>query len=470
VSAAKRQESTPAPDLRLVSDSASETVGVSEVLAALSFALDLTEGQPFGHALRSCLIGMRLADKIGLPLQDRRDLYYALLLKDVGCSSNAARVHELFGGDDRRAKRDLKRVDWSRYFEAAQYALAHVAPGMSWLQRARRVARLAGAGTRAAHELVAARCNRGAQIVRDLGFGPTVSDAVLSIDEHWNGRGEPRGLRAGQIPIHARVMGLAQTLEVFSVLENPGTASALVKARRGTWFDPTLIEAAIAIEPELTKWAALDDRGLQDAVRAVEPGDAVLLAGPGTLDRIASAFAAVVDAKSPFTADHSRRVTELVVKVAETLGLDEAERVQLRRAALLHDLGKLSVPNSVLDKPGPLSPQEWETVRLHPYYTQRILERVTGFQALAYVASSHHERLDGKGYFRGLKGEQVPLGARILVVADIYDALTSERPYRPAMSREVALSVLEQERGTAVAGDCLDALVKVIGEAERPAA
>jgi HD-GYP domain-containing protein (c-di-GMP phosphodiesterase class II) len=445
-------------------------VGVSEVLAALSFALDLTEGQPFGHSLRSCLIGMSIAGKIGLPLQERRDLYYALLLKDVGCSSNAARIHELFGGDDRLAKRDLKTVDWSRSFEAAQYALAHVAPGRSWLERMRRVARLAGRGPRAARELVRARCARGSQIVKDLGFGPAVSDAVMSIDEHWNGRGEPRGLRRGEIPILGRIIGIAQTLEVFSVHESPAAAVAMARARRGSWFDPTLVEAAIAIEPEMTKWAALDDRGLQEAVRPVEPGDAVLLAGSGALDRIAAAFAAVVDAKSPFTADHSRRVTDLVVRIAETLGMSEDQRTQLRRAALLHDLGKLSVPNSVLDKPGALTAQEWETVRLHPYYTQRILERVRGFQSLAIVASSHHERLDGKGYFRGLRGDQVPHGARILMVADIFDALTSERPYRPAMTTEVALSMLERDRGTGVADDCYEALVKVVEDAERPAA
>ena len=461
----KRQTRRPqGPDLHLVGDERSEAVGVSEVLAALSFALDLTEGQPFGHALRSCLIGMGIAGKIGLPLQERRDLYYALLLKDVGCSSNAARVHELFGGDDRMAKRDLKRVDWSRYFEAAQYALAHIAPGRSWLERARRVAHLAGSGSKATHELVTSRCSRGSQIVKDLGFGTAVSDAVMSLDEHWNGHGEPRGLRGSQIPLLARIMGLAQTLEVFAVLESPATAVAVARARRGSWFDPTLVEAAASLEPELTTWSALDDRGLQEAVRAVEPGDAVLLAGPGALDRIASAFAAVVDAKSPFTADHSRRVTELVVKVAETLGLPGGELTDLRRAALLHDLGKLSVPNSVLDKPGALSAQEWEIVRLHPYYTQRILERVRGFQALAYVASSHHERLDGRGYFRGLRGAMVPLGARILAVADIYDALTSARPYRPAMSPEVALATLERDRGIGVAGDCLEALVKVVGD------
>ena len=458
-----RKRSAP-PDLQLVPGPIPEAVGVSEVLAALSFALDLTEGQPFGHALRSCLIGMAIADKIGLPLQDRRDLYYALLLKDIGCSSNASRVYELFGGDDRMAKRDLKRVDWSQYFRAAQYAMAHAAPGRSWFERACRVAMLAGTGGKAAQELVAARCQRGSQIVSDLGFGTPVSDAVFSLDEHWNGRGEPRGLRGTEIPVLARIMGLAQTLEVFAVLENPATAIAIARARRGSWFDPTLVEAGAAIEPEITKWCALDERSLQEEVRQVEPGDAVLLAGPGALDRIASAFAAVVDAKSPFTADHSRRVTDLVVKVSEVLGLEAAERTELRRGALLHDLGKLSVPNSVLDKPGALSAQEWETIRLHPYYTQRILERVRGFQSLAYVASSHHERLDGRGYFRELRGAQVPLGARILAVSDIYDALTSARPYRPAMSQEIALATLDRDRGVGVAGDCLEALVQVVGD------
>jgi len=452
-------------DLRIVAPGRLESVGVSEVLGALSFALDLTEGQPFGHALRSCLIGMAIAERIHLPLAERRDLYYGLLLKDVGCSSNAARVYELFGGDDRMAKRDLKRVDWSRYFQAAQYAVAHAAPGSSWLERARRVAQLAGSGTRTARELVEARCRRGSQIVRDLGFGVTVAEAIGALDEHWNGRGEPRGLRAGEIPLLSRIMGLAQTVEVFAVLESPSAAVGIARARRGSWFDPTLVEAAGTLAPELTLWCALDESGLQQAVREVEPGDAVLLAGPGALDRIGEAFAAVVDAKSPFTADHSRRVTEWVVKISEVLGLGEAERTELRRAALLHDLGKLSVPNSVLDKPGPLAAEEWETVRLHPYYTQRILERVRGFQSLAYVASSHHERLDGRGYFRGLRGNEVPLGARILAVADVYDALTSARPYRPAMTQERAIATLEKDRGIGVAEDCLDALLSIVGGA-----
>ena len=152
--------------------------------------------------------------------------------------------------------------------------------------------------------------------------------------------------------------------------------------------------------------------------------------------------------------------------MADYMGLPAGEIVDLQRAALLHDLGKLSVPNSVLDKPGPLTPAEWETMRLHPYYTQRILDRVRAFQSLAFVASSHHERLDGRGYFRGLRGPQVPFGARILAVADVYEALTSERPYRPALAPEVALATMDRDRGTSLAADCLEALEYVVQQGE----
>jgi len=262
------------------------------------------------------------------------------------------------------------------------------------------------------------------------------------------------------------VMSLAQTLEVFAEVDGPRAAIDVARARRGTWFDPMLVEIAEGLEAELTRLVGTDDWGLQHAVSQVEPGDAMLLAGPGALDRIASAFAQVVDAKSPYTAHHSRRVTEFVVKMADHMCLPAGEIVDLQRAALLHDLGKLSVPNSVLDKPGPLTPAEWETMRLHPYYTQRILDRVRAFQSLAFVASSHHERLDGRGYFRGLRGPQVPFGARILAVADVYEALTSERPYRPALAPEEALATMDRDRGTALAGDCLEALEYVVQQGE----
>ena len=291
-------------------DERAASVSVAEVFSALSFALDITEGHPFGHALRTCLIGMRLAQRLGLPMVDQRDLYYALMLKDVGCSSNAARVFELFGGDERVAKRDLRHVDWANYFRAARFAVAHAAPGASWFERACRVAGLAAAGPKEAAKLVETRCVRGADIVTRLGFGPQVAAAVRSLDEHWDGHGYPRGLRGQEIPLLARMMGLAQTLEVFAALEGPRAALEVARERGGRWFDPTLVAAAEELESDLAHWCSLDEHALQQAVRNCEPGDAALLAGPGTLDSIAEGFAAVdhdeaVEAASPGQAARS---------------------------------------------------------------------------------------------------------------------------------------------------------------------
>jgi HD-GYP domain-containing protein (c-di-GMP phosphodiesterase class II) len=451
-------------------DARAPSVSVAEVFSALSFALDITEGHPFGHALRTCLIGMRLAEKMGLPMADRRDLYYALMLKDVGCSSNAARVFELFGGDERVAKRDLMRVDWANYFKAARFALAHAAPGASWFERACRVAGLAAAGPRAAAELVKTRCERGSDIVTRLGFSPQVAAALGALDEHWDGHGHPRSLRGQEIPLLARVMGLAQTLEVFAALEGPRAALEVATERGGRWFDPTLVSAALDLEKELATWCALDEHALQQAVRDGEPGDAALLAGVGTLDRIAEGFAAVVDAKSPYTATHSARVTDIAVGIAEGMGFAPAELAELRRAGLLHDLGKLSIPNSILDKPGALTSEEWELVRLHPFFTQCVIERIRGLGSLALVAGSHHERLDGRGYHRGLKADAIPPGGRVLAVADMFEALTANRPYRPALPEETALKILEKERGIGLDPDCLDALVANLERGEVPVA
>jgi putative nucleotidyltransferase with HDIG domain len=239
----------------------------------------------------------------------------------------------------------------------------------------------------------------------------------------------------------------------------------MARSRSGRWFDPSAVAAAAGIEDDLEAWRALDERKLSETVRDQEPGDGALLAGPGSLDRIALGFADVVDAKSPFTAAHSYRVSELSLKLAEKLGFTAPALADLRCAALLHDIGKLSVPNFILDKPTPLSAEEWDVMRLHPYYTLRVLLHIRGFKRIAHVAASHHERLDGRGYFRGLRGDQIPREAQILAAADIFDALTTARPYRPALPDDMALKMMEGERDAAVGGECLDALGEVLEQA-----
>lgn len=447
-------------------------VPLTDVLAALSFALDLTEGQPMGHSLRSCLIAMELAERLDLPIQLRRDLYYASLLKDAGCSSNASAVFSMFGADDIKAKRARMKVDWTNDVRAALYAFEHAAPGASWFERAKRVATLAKLGPRSAAKLVQVRCDRGAEIVLQLGLGHGAAEGVRALEEHWDGDGHPRGLRGEEIPVVARLLGLAQILEVFSSEGGPHAGLALVRRRSGKWFDPTVVEACRGIEPKLAYWLQLTTRELRDEVSQAEPGHASLLAGTATLRRVAHVFAGIVDAKSPYTGAHSHRVADVAVQIGRTLGWTAGRVEEVRSAALLHDLGKLSVPNSILDKPGRLSAGEWEIMRMHALYTERILEHVQGFEWLAFASAAHHERLDGSGYCRGIEGDMVPELSRVLAVADVYDALSADRPYRGPLSPDEVYMIMDRDVDRGFDPECYEALkcVTCTGDVKRDAA
>jgi HD-GYP domain-containing protein (c-di-GMP phosphodiesterase class II) len=415
-------------------------IALSEVLGGLSYALDLTEGEPAGHAVRSCVIGMRLAEEIGLDAATRSDLFYALLLKDAGCSANSARMAALFGADDHRAKRTSKRVDWSSPFPAFVWAVRTVGPRGSPRRRVERLLgiRAEGEVTRA---LMQARCDRGAEIAHLLGFDAQTAEAIRALDEHWDGRGQPHGLRGDEIPLLARVLSLAQTAEIFHAAGGVGAALRMVRRRSGEWFDPDLVEAFGAICGDVAFWRSLPE----GEISAWEPAERLLAADEARLDAIAYAFAGVIDAKSPWTYRHSDRTCMIVLGLAAALGADDDELSDLRRAALLHDVGKLAVSNRILDKPGKLTAAEFALIRKHPVVTRRILERVPCFGTLAPVAAAHHERLDGSGYPQGLTGDELTMPMRLLAVADVYEALTSERPYRAALRSEQALEIIRVE-------------------------
>ena len=188
------------------------------------------------------------------------------------------------------------------------------------------------------------------------------------------------------------------------------------------------------------------------------------------LDEVAAAFAQVVDSKSPYTAGHSDRVALFADMIAEQLSLSNDKRRFLRRAALLHDLGKLGVSNQILDKNGKLTDEEWQSVRRHPAQSRMILSRIAAFQELARIAGDHHERLDGKGYPRGIAESEISLETRIITCADIFDALTADRPYRAAMPVSKALEILRADVGTAVDGACFAALEQALARLEQAAA
>jgi hypothetical protein len=312
-----------------------ESVRVSDVLAAMSFALDLADGQPAGHALRTTLTGMELARRLRSaaarpprPLL-RADAQGRRLLEHVGACVRAVRWRRPRRAAPRRARRLQQLV------QGGAAPLAYSAPGRPWPERLRLAARLVRDGRRLAAELVETRARRGEAIVRRLGFNERVAEGVGCVDERWDGAGRPRGLRAQGVPMLSRVIAVAQLLEVHATVCGADQAVDAARRQRGRWLDPHLVDVAEEIAPLLARWGSLDEAGLRREVREVEPGDAALLAGPGTLECIAEGFAEVVDAKSPFTAQHSSRVCGYALGIADMLGFAPEERDELNRAALL---------------------------------------------------------------------------------------------------------------------------------------
>jgi putative nucleotidyltransferase with HDIG domain len=434
---------------------------LSGVIGSLSYALDIAEGQPQGHAVRSCLIGMRLAAEIDMESSERSSLFYALLLKDAGCSANANRMSLLFEADDLNTKRTSKLVDWSDKRAAFLWSLRSVAPGSGLRKRIQVLKGIRDEGE-VTRKFMEARCDRGAEIARMLFLSESTAAGIRSLDEHWDGHGMPDGLHGQEIPLAARIMCLAQTVEVFHANEGLKATKKMVRARRGTWFDPALVDSFLGFYNDRSFWASLETPDVSEW----EPQDNPLSGDDARLDVIAEAFARVIDAKSPFTARHSERVAEIADGMAEVLEFDADERRVLRRAGLLHDIGKLAVSNRVLDKPGKLTDDEFTAIKTHPVYSLQILERAPCFTDLADLAANHHEKLDGSGYPRGLSADDLDLPMRVLAVADIYEALTADRPYRGPLSSQEALAIIDRDVPEKLDAEARSALGVYVSQAQ----
>jgi putative nucleotidyltransferase with HDIG domain len=432
-------------------------VGLAEILSALSHALDMTEGQPPNHTLRACLIGMRLADEAGLDNLDREALYYALLLKDAGCSSNAARMAALFGSPDQSVKYSMKLVDWHRAGRLALQTFRNTGGDGGFVSRVSHFLRVARTPD-VTRDLIAIRCDRGAEIVRRIGFPDASADAVRSLDEHWNGGGYPDGLAGEQVPLLSRIALLAQTVEIFSTARGTDAALETVRLRRGTWFDPRLADLVLDWRTDDAWWARLQATDVAQDVVACEPGSSARVVDDEGLDRIAGAFAEIIDAKSPFTFRHSTGVAEYARAVAGMMGLPAEQVRRVYRAGLLHDIGKLGISNRILDKAGPLTTEERRVIESHPVYSRDILKRVSAFADFRDCAVLHHEKLDGSGYPWKLTGDGLDTDARILGVVDIYEALTADRPYRAGMPHNQAMDILSRDAGSRLCADSINAL------------
>jgi HD-GYP domain-containing protein (c-di-GMP phosphodiesterase class II) len=443
------------------------SISLSEIISALSYALDLTEGAVHGHALRSCLLGMRIAAEAKLPADQTSSLYFALLLKDIGRGNNIS--HQTAAHDDRSAKAGPELRDWNGSYKPNLAMLKllwnNVLPEAGPASRVAQMLRIDAAQRGGDEQIIDPRCDRGASILAKLGMGQAAAQAVRSIDEHWDGSGYPDSLQREQIPLLARISAIAQHLDVFSSRFGVERAFETLKRGSGSWFDPQLVSVAFSLHRRGALWAncaatdSLDD--MRRAVLDLDVGTKHQL-DAGRIDQICEAFADVVDAKSNFTFRHSIGVADAAFGIATTLHLSANRAQVVRRVALLHDIGKLSVPNTVLDKNSGLSAAEWRTVHQHPGISRSILERVGPFREMAVIAGEHHEKLDGSGYPNRLMAPELSLESRIIAVADVYAALSEDRPYRASLELDAIVSIMTKLVPDKLDADCFDALIHTI--------
>jgi HD-GYP domain-containing protein (c-di-GMP phosphodiesterase class II) len=421
---------------------------LADLIAALSQAGDLGMGQPPGTAARSCLVATALARSLNLPESEVAVVSYTTLLQHAGCTAYAHETVSLLGLDDVTLRGTGSRYDFANPRESLTFLLLRLGEGTTPLTRMRAVAsaiRLGGAFDR---ELSRANCDVAMQIAAQAAVPSGVSSALGQIYERWDGKGYPQGMAGEDIAMAARVTQVASQAVLFHDLGGAGMASAVIRQRAGSMLDPIIAHAF------LSKVA------LREYVDVPDPHALVLDAEPAPvrtvttsqIDAIAKAFGLLADLKSPFLHGHSGGVAHLATSAARHLGLPDTDLRNLRRAGLLHDIGRIGVSSVIWNKPGPLGTAEWEQVRLHPYLAERMLSRSSALAPIARLAGMHHERLDGSGYHRQAPASEQSRLVRILAAADAYQAMTQDRPHRPAWTPEAAAS----EMDTAVARGLFD--------------
>jgi len=417
------------------------------------------------HMIRACLIALRLAERVGLDDVERGVVYYSGLLAWVGCHTDAYEQAKWLG-DDLSVKSDTHyEYDFGKAGPAAAFLLKHIGgAGSPLLQRARIGMRFMGDGRRALAALAENHYLATDALADGLGLGEHVRTSLKESYERWDGKGAC-GLRGEQIGIGSRLVNLADVVEVFRRTGGVEAAIAVARERSGTQFDPGIVE--LFCEQAALIFADLDAAASWELVIDSEPSLAAVVAGD-ELDGALAAIGEFAELKSPWLMGHSRGVADLAGEAARGLGLPESDVTALRRAAFVHDIGRLGVSNAVWDKPGELTQSELERVRLHPYLTERMLSFSAALAPLGSIAGQHHERLDGSGYPRGLSGDAISHAGRVLAAADVYHAMTAARPHRPALTAaEAAVALRAQVASSRLDGAAVDAVLRAAGHRVR---
>ncbi len=419
-------------------------IRLAELVAALSLATDLGMGQPLEYALSVCVLSVRLGEAFGLNESKLREVYYLALLRHIGCNAETYTMANILG-DELALRTDAATADLGRSSQAIGLVARSIRRSYadaSPFQIARLIAQGIMASPQVMKESFSGFCEVAQRLAARLGFDEGVIHALGQVFERWDGRGSPAGLKGEQIAPSMRIVSLAQDAVTFHRLDGSEAAVSMVRERKGTMYDPDMAELFCQQASKLL--AGLDDEPSWASVLALEPGARACLSGE-QFDTACQAIADFADIKSPYTLGHSSGVALLAEEAARRCGLPEADALALKRAGLLHDIGRVSISAGIWGKAGPLTEREWERVRLHPYYTERVLARPQMLAQLGSLAALHHERLDGSGYHRGLPAAMLSPSARVLAAADVYHAMTEPRPHRSPLTPEAAATELQRE-------------------------
>ena len=416
---------------------------LAELIGGLSLAGELVVGFAEGKVLRTALIAVEIARRAGAATTVVQETYYTALIRFLGCTAFAhEEAHRYGAGDDNALRRTMISVDPGQPVQAGRRIIRGIGRGAPLLARAAAVGRLIGDGRAAFQDHTRAQCDASLHLVRTFGVSPAVGSALTAIGERWDGKGVPSRMAGEEIPLALRAFLVADVFELALMEGGLDNAISELGRRAGRHLDPRLAMLAADEAAALNEVAAAEDLWERGLLAEPEPH---LVAAPDRLDDVAAAMGRIVDLKSIFMLGHSGGVAATAELLARRLGLAAAEITSLKRAAFLHDLGRIGLSNRIWDKPGPLSRLEREQVELCPISTERILRRSADLAPIAGLAASAGERLDGSGYHRRLPGSAIGLPARILAVADVATALREARPHRPAHSRDAAASILRDE-------------------------
>jgi len=443
-----------------------ERLRLAELTSALSLATDLGMGQPLEHGLRTAIIAVRLAGRLGLGESERVAVYYVSLLRFAGCTAESHLDAEIFG-DEIAARTELTRMLFASRGELLVTALRNVRPDDPPLRRGAAAARALPKLRAAWNASAVTHCEVTEIYARRLGLSPEVVAAVARLYERWDGNGFPGRAQGEEVPLAVRVMQVAQDGDRQRGLGGVEQAVAVVRQRAGRAFDPAIANAFAGDADEL--FAGLDAPSVWDEALAVEPGSRPAFDGETTIDDGLRILGEAADLKCPDTLGHSAAVARLASEAGTEAGLAPDEVVLLRRAGHVHDVGRVAVSAGVWNKQGPFTPDELEQVRLHPYFTERVLARSDLLRELGRIGALHHERLDGSGYPRGAPARELPATARILAAADAYRRFTEARPHRLAWTPEAAAERLEDEaRSGRLEPDAVEAVLAAAGHETAP--